>query len=271
MRLLTSADAHLVAPQTLARIGQHSVGFVKVIGDEDDAQIAGTGTLVTVGKNYAILTADHVLDAMAGNVWLVICREGWSGIHRVKLDVKGIEKITVGKASYDAEGPDLGLIKLARPEVDLLAAKQTFYNLDKRRERSLLDEPLSEYGWGLFGMVHERTIDADTTGTGYTRVKGFFGQVGLGVKPLQRTRDRFDYLDFVALYNEKYDGPQSYQGTSGGGLWQIEYREREGVIEVSEALLSGVAYFESPLVGQERKIHCHGRRSIYELAYDALR
>jgi hypothetical protein len=141
---------------------------------------------------------------------------------------------------------------------------QTFYNLDKRRDRMLKGDSVTEYGWALFGMVHERTIDADTKGTKFTRVKGFCGNVGLGTKPIERAQEQFDYLDFVALYNEKYEGPESYQGTSGGGLWQLEYRDIDGKIDVTEALLSGVAYFESARPADTRTIYCHGRRSIYE-------
>jgi len=270
-RVITSEQIPLVAQQTMERIGQYSVGFVRVLGNEDDAVVAGSGTLVAVGSRRAILTADHVLQQIpaSGKVWLVLCREGWSTLHRFELNATVLKKITIGKASHSAGGPDIGLLMLPPPEAARVAAKQTFYNLEKRRERALADSTIDPFGWALFGMVHEKTIDAGPHGV-FTRVKGFNGSVGFGAKPIERKDDAFDYLDFVALYNEHYSGPESYEGTSGGGLWQLQYRELDGKIMVSEALLSGVAYYESARKADTRTIFCHGRRSIYEHVYAAM-
>jgi hypothetical protein len=143
----------------MERVGQHSVGFVRVLGNEDDAVVAGSGTLVSAGKRRAILTADHVLEQIptSGKVWLVLCREGWTGTHRFELNAGVLHKITVGKASHTADGPDIGILVLPPPEAARLEAKQTFYNLDKRRERALAEPTIDPYGWVLFGMIHERT------------------------------------------------------------------------------------------------------------------
>lgn len=270
-KVLTSQQAMpVIGSVTMERIGQHSIGFVRVVGNEDDAVVLGSGTLITAAGRYAILTADHVLQVLptSGAMSFVIMREGWTHRHRLQLDAAALERRTVGKASHTANGPDIGFLILPPKDAAVLGAIQTYYNLEKRRER-LLSQPLTEENWSLFGLLEERTVEGPPE-RGFSRIKGFYGHVGFGAKPIERKSGEWDYLDFIALYNAHYDGPESFQGTSGGGLWQVEYREVAGKIEVTEALLSGVAYFESAKVGEVRTIHCHGRRSIYDQVYRAM-
>lgn len=270
-RRLTAAEAiPLISSPTMERIGQHSIGFVRVLGNEDDAAIAGSGTLITAAGRFAILTADHVLQALptSGPLSFVIVREGWTHRHRLQLDSFALEKKTVGKASHTADGPDIGVLILPPRDAAVLGTFQTFYNVDKRRER-MLSQRVTEENWALFGMLEERTIDAMPDGK-FARIKGFYGHVGFGTKPIERTSSGWDYLDFIALYNDHYQGPESYQGTSGGGLWQVEYKETGGAVEVAEVWLSGVAYFESPRPADTRTIYCHGRKSIYDRVFKAM-
>jgi hypothetical protein len=55
----------------------------------------------------------------------------------------------------------------------------------------------------------------------------------------------FDYLFFEALYNELYEGPDSYGGFSGGALWQLLVRPDGSTFEIADTLLSGVAFYQS--------------------------
>jgi hypothetical protein len=77
-RIVTASELPLLFEMTAARIGQFSIGFVKIVGDEDDAVIAGAGTLITAGGRSAILTADHVLAGLPkqGTVGLVFPEAG---------------------------------------------------------------------------------------------------------------------------------------------------------------------------------------------------
>ena len=93
---------------------------------------------------------------------------------------------------------------------------------------------------------------------------------GGGVRGEQR-RGEFDLLDFEARRNEKYTGPESFEGMSGGGLWQVVPKLLEdGSVEIKETLLSGVAFFYQTLTEKVSTITCHARRSIYERAFAAL-
>ena len=105
---------------------------------------------------------------------------------------------------------------------------------------------------------------------GFTRVKAFRGLCGAGVVTSQHTRGDYDYLHFEAKYGGLYEGPQSYEGFSGGGLWQIQFTDQDGQLQISDSLLSGVAFYQSEIVAELRTIYCHGRKSIYENARDLL-
>lgn len=272
-RVVTADEVPEVLAATHEHIANFAVGFVKIEGQEDDAVPAGSGTLVTADGRHAILTADHVLDALpnSGEFGLVLPIAGTEPrLHRFRLDAANVQKVRVAKASYDRNGPDLGLLVLGSPEVSGLVATKAFYNLNNRRNRMLSTPPAIEMGgWFLVGMAAERTSDLAPE-RGFTRVKAFRGLCGAGVVASERKTDTHDYLHFEAKYSGLYEGPQSYKGFSGGGLWQIRMKEDDGKLKLGEVLLSGVAFYESEIVGDIRTIYCHGRRSIYEFAVDAL-
>ena len=63
-REITIDEAPKIFAATNEQVGYYSVGFVKIQGQEEDALPAGSGTLITSGGRHAILTADHVLQAL---------------------------------------------------------------------------------------------------------------------------------------------------------------------------------------------------------------
>lgn len=267
-RTLTTAELPVIFSAVSDRITDYGIGFVKILphADIEDATIAGAGTLVTAGGRHAILTADHVLDALPskGEIGLVLPTRFQPQLHRATLDMDVGRKVTAGRASYNPNGPDLGLILLSPSDVSKLPSSKTFYNLDKRQEHMLkTPRAIDMGGWFVFGMAGERTSDLPPEG-GFPRVKSFLGATGAGVVVAERQRDGFDYLDFEAKYNEAYEGPDSFCGYSGGGLWQIVLEERNGVIDIVDALLSGVIFYQSAREKDTRTIFCHGRRSIYD-------
>lgn len=272
-RTLTKQEVPQVLAATNERIENFAVGFVKIEGQEDDVLPAGSGTLVTAAGRYAILTADHVLDALPrnGEFGLVFPMAGIEPqLHRYRLDAEKVQKICVARASYDQDGPDLGLLVLGDPDVIRLKTMKTFYNLTSRRERMLSAPPLiGAGGWFLVGIAAEWTSDLPPE-RGFTRVKAFRGLCGAGVVTSEHEAGDYDYLHFEAKYDGLYEGPESYQGFSGGGLWQIQLKERDGKLELSDVLLSGVAFYQSEVVSDIRTIYCHGRRSVYDHVWNAM-
>jgi hypothetical protein len=272
-RTITLDEGKELFPEIHEYVTNFAVGFVRIEGDENDATPAGSGTLVKAEGRYGILTADHVLKALpssgkSGLVFPIARTE--PRIHRYILDAASVHKLCVGQASYNQSGPDLGILVLGNPDVGTLEATKIFYNLSTRRERTLsLPPEIERGGWFLVGMAAEWTSDLPVE-RGFTRVKAFRGLCGAGVVTTEYQTGAYDYLNFQAKYNDAYEGPTSYQGFSGGGLWQVRILDHDGKLEVDDVLLSGVAFYESAIVGDVRTIYCHGRRSVYERAYSAL-
>jgi hypothetical protein len=80
-----------------------------------------------------------------------------------------------------------------------------------------------------------------------------------------------DAWEFTVTQSSEYDGPASFGGYSGGGLWQnLLGRDRDGQIHLIKTVLSGVAYYQSGFQNGYNFIHCNGCDYIYGFAKDAL-
>jgi hypothetical protein len=265
-RVVTVAELRSIFPAVNDSISDYAIGFAKFVGSED-AIIAGSGTLVAFRGRHAILTADHVLDVLpdTGSVGLILPTRYGPQLHRAILDMGVKRKITIGRASYDHSGPDLGLVLLAPTDVSRLPSTKVFYSLDKRLDTMrTAPRPIDMGGWFLAGMIGERTSDLDPE-RGFARVKAFRGFTGAGVVVAEHERAGFDYLEFQAKYDAAYEGPESFGGVSGGGLWQAVFELHNETLSLVEVLLSGVAFFQSAIADDIRTIFCHGRQSVYEL------
>ena len=101
-------------------------------------------------------------------------------------------------------------------------------------------------------------------------LKGFHGFCGFGVVTRPVTRGEYDYLTFEARVSDSYEGPDNYQGVSGGGIWQITIVPPvDGRIEIRECYLSGVVFYQESVPGGI-DLSCHGPRSVYEQAIRRL-
>lgn len=257
-------------------LSDYVVGFVKLqeTSTQIDAQLAGSGTLVEIDGTHAILTADHVLEHLPnrGEVGLILPTRFQPQLHRFTLHMEFVEKLQIARGTHAVDGPDLALLVLPPFQVGAVKAIKSFYNLSKRRDQILSNLPAINVGaWVLSGMAHEWTVDTSQE-RGYAKVKVFHGLHGVGLVEVEYMRNGYDFLEFKAKYNENYEGPQSYEGYSGGGLWHLLIAQNEeGGLEVTDRVLSGVAFYQLPIENQIRTIKCHGRQSIYRNAIDRIR
>ena len=239
----------------------------------EDAVLAGSGTLVSIGDRKFILTADHVLKNLPnrGPVGLLLENRSPPQLQRVEIQMDMVDKITVARGSSEARGPDLGIMLLHGPMVGTIAAKKSFYDLTTRRDRILSKPAAIRLGlWGLSGSVSEWTEDAPPE-QGFNKVKIFRGMLGLGDVTKESEARGYDYLEFEAQYDEAYEGPDSFAGLSGGGLWHCSFeRHEDGSLSTKEVILSGVAFYQSSKKDDRRTIMCHGRRSIYGSVIDVV-
>lgn len=251
------------------------VGFVRFVtrGKEADAESAGSGTLVTIHDGrHAILAASHVIENFptSGPIGMVLQASERPRREHFSIDVHFLEVVNIAKASGTVEGPDLGLVILAAPIVGELTARgKAFYSLERRRDRMLNNPEGADRGfWGLSGVISEWTLDMPPERP-YKRIKAFYHYFRQGDVSGFVNRGRFDYVTFHAGMGGESPAPTNYEGVSGGGLWQVLVKEKDGGAEVKEILLSGVAYFQDS-VARGIDLTCHGRRSVYEHAIKAV-
>jgi hypothetical protein len=240
--------------------------------------LGGSGTLVSVDDVEGILTAKHVLSSLkrAQHVGLVVPYGFKSELHHLAVDMKLCSEFALPAAGEPLEtGPDLAILVPPPDVIGTLRAKKSFYNL-ARRQRDMFEkpQPLDRGFWVLSGSAAEWASDADPS-RGFKSVKIFKGGIGAGVVTREYHHGNFDYLIYEALYNDLYEGPRTFGGFSGGGLWQLLVAPEDGKFRVTSRLLSGVAFFQSDLTasGGEavREITCHGIRSLYDVLIKHVR
>lgn len=260
------------------RLESFSVGFAKleeVLGGTD-ATVGGSGTLVEVDGVQAILTASHVLYHLPskGTLGLILSHN----VQRHTVEVggrNGVKYLQIAHYSESTvrEGPDLGAIILTPEIASSIGAMKSFVNLSQRRNRMLEEPPaLNEGLWFVQGFLAYLTQDRGAM-QGYRRVKEFRAQTSAGWVENAPDAVPYDYFTFPISHGEGSGAPADYGGTSGGGLWQVlgSLSASTGELTATEHLLSGVAFYQDCTDGRPSAVRCHGRKSIYEIAYAAIR
>jgi len=82
-------------------------------------------------------------------------------------------------------------------------------------------------------MVGERTKELRPE-RGFQIAKEFRGLYGPTVLAGHREEAGFDYLSVEVSYDGDYAGPNSFKGCSGGSLWQVLLKERDGAVVVDD-------------------------------------
>ena len=252
-------------------LAHYSVGFVRVKDTPrgQDATLLGSGTCVTIGQTRAILTAHHVVKLLpqSGRLGLILS----PNLQQYTVDTQGLVYREIARGMVDSEGPDLGALICASSIGAAIAAKKTFYNLELRREQ-LLHTPLDlENGvWFVHGFVDEKTWE-EPGGDRYSLIKGFYNLSGAGAPEPPFSVGEHDYFAFPVGYGGQSVAPMSFGGMSGGGLWQVPIlRDEQGNLRHTTPLLSGVVFYQEPIAENRCTVKCHGRRSVYGAAYDAI-
>ena len=247
------------------RISNFSIGFVRPgLGTGEIAELGGSGTLVRVGGTYGVLTAAHVLAHLreSDTIGLLYAGTNQPLIQRATIPRYATRSVTLQTGCRAEDGPDLGLLVLADVDVGPLLARKSFYQLSADY---VLPAPraLTEGLWFLCGFAGEGTT-ARGPERGFNQIVTFEGGIGRGWVETEYVTGEFDYLDFEAGYGGQNGPPTDFGGYSGAGLWQVPVkRNANRDLEVGSTILSGVAFYQEPRVGDRRIIKCHGRRSIY--------
>ena len=226
---------------------------------------SGSGTLVKSGEAYFILTARHCAERLVeyNRIGITLRPDG------PPLPIQILNPIYIGERIDDAWGPDLAFIPIHPIDVNSINAIsfKKFYNLNKYEADILREEPeIRNHLWAVVGspallntVTPPRLMDL--------LLMGYKVRVTPPV-----IKDSFDYIDIRVSLDHKNALP-SFQGLSGGGLWQAKIkRQGDGsIVLVGSHRLVGCAFYETEAQGKYRYIRCHGWRSIYELGLPKLR
>jgi hypothetical protein len=253
-------------------LADYSVGFVRVKEDPggQDAVLLGSGTLVATGDTRAVLTAHHVVTELprTGRLGLVLSQTP----QHETVDTEGLEYREIARGAVDSEGPDLAAVVLTPQIANSIAAKKTFYNLDLRRDRLLQTLPDLSIGlWVVHGFVHEMT-KVEQGVAGNSMIKGFYSLSGATAPEPPVSVGDHDYFVCPVGHGGWSIAPKSFEGMSGGGLWQIPIcRDGQGNVTHQTPLLSGVIFYQKLTEGMTSAVKCHGRQSVYRVAHEKLR
>lgn len=258
---LKSADA--ASEQKRLRIvrsiGMYSVGLfaVKASPQGDALSLAGSGTFVQIDGAHYILTARHVWHEVlrVSNQLGVTLRE--TDDHRHLIDMSTV--VPIGPAvgpPWTENGPDIVLLRVPDAYVGAIKAFKVFYNLSAEEPSPPRGDSLQT--WFLMGVPSCTGVFSPT----HASVEHIGAEVGfLG----SQATEPWDLCD-VNFNASQFPFPRSVRGMSGGGLWKIylfEAPTSDGFDSVE--VLAGVAFWEFKLNGSNRRVRCHGTKSITKL------
>lgn len=260
-------------PLADANISRYTAAFVYT--DNGAPKLAGSGTLVKCGKVAGILTAGHVLEYISGQVEIGICifpvRK--DALQKAKVPVKGLidESVVFYSKTIPGEGPDLAFVRLPDDLMSSLAASASVVDLVFQGTKAGKERPEGAAPEGaaaieaIAGAISELTPDPEVRGTrAVLSIEGLLniGQIG----PVGDNTQGFDLLSFRPKPENGFKLPESYRGTSGGGLWRIYVeRSEDETYSVIDRRFVGVAFQQ---FGE--KIQCHGVSSLYQRLVPAI-
>jgi hypothetical protein len=257
-------------PMMMACAGHYTVGFVALA--EDRALSRGSGTLVRFGNIAGVLTCAHVLEEVLKKpeIGILCFPTRATEAQKLKVERDKTQHILIGSEPWSECGPDLAFLRLpdaVMPDVERLASV-----LDGMRHRAsaLQGEPDPEHRVELVcGVVDERTKPPVIKGE--VSVTPFEGLMNVGRVVEKSEAHGMDLYRFLPVPGECTILPESYEGSSGGGLWRIYTKsEDNGTYSLVQSRLAGVAFWEKP-VEKELHIICHGQHSIYNVLYNQIK
>lgn len=221
-----------------------------------------------------MLTAHHVLEVLPKSGRLSIILSDL--IHKDSIDIQGLEYLEIARGHRGSDRPDIGAIIIApniAASIKSNQANKVFYNLEIRRDFLLKTPPNVGNGvWFVNRFIAEGTITILDHG-GYALLRGFQNLSGRCSPEPVVVVGNHDYFSFPVSQGGSFVAPKRFGGISGGGLWQVLLTlDSNGNLCHQYPFLSGVVFYQEfdIIKGSAARCLCHGRLSIYQVAYDAL-
>lgn len=267
------------ATDEIARhVADYTVSFLRFTdkGDED-AVVAGSGTLAIVGGVHGILTAGHVLAKLPseGDVGVVRFPTEAETFQSLRLKMSDCEKLIISSGEFTRTSPDLGFLRLPASASVALESTNKFLDLDAGRSAMSEAEPSDHFFDVVVGAVGVWTNDLPAK-LSSTRRKGINGLFGVGKIVKRYEATDVDLFDFKP--DERHDEltPPRYNGTSGGGAWRIYLDATSGdehePYALKEVRLLGVPFFQFPAPPKgDLVIACQGPAMVYHQLMERVR
>ena len=271
-RMLIEDLPQPLVDKAIRSLDRYTIGFLRIDNSGGPHQLLGSGVLVSVGDTRAILTAHHVIEVLPETARLSILLEG-NKSQPPTIPRLGVEFLKIARGTQDSVGPDLGAVILSRLVAGSIGSIKSFYNLNRWRDELLHGPPdLDEGFWIAQGFLEEKTVVLPHP-DGHGSLVRFYNFNGIGSPEIVGEAGGYDYLDYpVSPVAERTPPPppQSWGGMSGGGLWQIPFYRQGNTMDFQSVFLSGIMFYERAADGRIQRIRCHGRRSVYERALNAI-
>jgi hypothetical protein len=270
---MTERKIQIPTAQVSRDISDYTIGLAKlaVYDRVEDATCAGSATLVTVGKLYGLLTAAHVLtEALPkkGAVGIILFSDRF--LQKQVIQMEDAELLPIRGDTYGPNGPDLGFIRLPEQNIGWLKAKNSFYNLTKRRDPVLANQvPAPNHIDAVIGLIDELTKEIPVPEP-KRRANAFSGLFGNADVIKERDENGFDLLDIEMMAYSDFTLPNSFEGMSGGALWRIYFVEKDNSATIVERRLIGVPFHQSADKDSPSIITCHGPKGIYRSLIDEI-
>jgi len=256
------------------RLSLYTVGFssLRIRDGVEHSEQSGSGTLIKFSGRYGILTADHVVEQIHDGSHVGFLTDFRGGMRRVVFERKYLQFVRLGSQPYGPDGPDLALVVLPLGEpLSVLVREKIFFDLDRRRAPAEFESyPETRQGfWFVCGIQAEGAKEIGAA-RAFRSVRGVWGMCAIAANPQELEHNGFDYLE-LGVPEVGPNVPTQLNGISGSGLWQVLVRKSvDGALyaKPEDFLLSGVAFYE--WFPPNRRLRCHGRRSVFEKLMGAV-
>jgi len=248
----------------------YSVGIGRVSSrNKHLLKTAGSGTLVSKGGRFGILTARHCARELRRgsteqDLIAVVLHN-----RAVYLPPDSVFEHKLTTPSSEEYGPDLDFLEIAPCEQRrTLLAIASAWSLD--RDVSPLLREFTAEGTLLasLGFPEERCKTMPIS-EGFRRVSYHLICNHVIQKDDIIERDGWDYIQSKCFYCDENDLPRSFGGTSGGGIWamQVGKDKSTGKLSIGRSALVGVSFDQTKIENNERYVRGHFIKSIYNVAW----
>jgi len=244
-----------ISDAVLDRVRHFTIGFARA-GEAPAAK--GSGVLIKHGELHGILTCAHVdkyLRQLKQPIGLVRLNRGLAQ-QSGTLSLDEVLTYAAGEAPWTKRGDDIAFIHLPAHLVGNIAKDSVFLDAEKNFAKPEPDYPSSLIQvHSIFGLVEQFTGAT-------TRQRGRATTLLKGVLTSGVLRDLDALTATLECFEENLpDLPESFGGTSGGGLWRVYVRRRaDGGFDSVHHRLIGIA--SSEVQGAPPRITCQGMGRI---------